>query len=334
MVLSPFLDSAGFAGMYSRGSLLNKALSMLRPVASRAAGLFRQENYDLVYAQREAMMFGPPIFEWLYSGARHVPLVLDLDDATYVPYVSPTYGRLASLLKFQGKTDALIDRSAIVICGNRFIAEYVRSRGREATVVPTVVDLDAFYPEKRVAGAVTQLGWIGTPSTFPSLASIFPVLERLARTHRFVLKIVGSGVSEIRVPNVDVHVLDWGLEREVNDFRSIDIGLYPITTSSSANQQWIKGKSGFKAIQYMAVGVPFVMSPVGVCAEMGDHGRTHFNASDENDWYNSLKALLESPDLRARMGAEGRKYAEENYNVRDQADVLADTLRSVVEDKG
>ena len=117
----------------------------------------------------------------------------------------------------------------------------------------TVVDNNIFTPIEK-ANDVPVLGWIGTHSTFSFLESLFPVLERLAKTHRFKLCIVGAGKKGIIVPGVDVEELDWKLERETSDFQSFDIGLYPITPSSSANEQWILGKSGFKAIQYMAVG--------------------------------------------------------------------------------
>ena len=103
----------------------------------------------------------------------------------------------------------------------------------------------------------------------------------------------------------------------------------PTTLSSSANEQWILGKSGFKAIQYLAVGVPFVMSPVGVCAEIGEVNVTHFNAVSPEDWYNSLSRLISDAALRKTMGADGRKYSLEHYSVSVQASVLAEAMKSV-----
>jgi glycosyltransferase involved in cell wall biosynthesis len=196
------------------------------------------------------------------------------------------------------------------------------------------VDLDEFRPRDLTPESVTPaLGWIGTPSTFPSLESIFPVLERLAKKHRFVLKVVGAGKSDIRIDGVTVENLEWELGRELSDFRSLDVGLYPIVTSRSADERWLQGKSGFKAIQYLAVGIPFAMSPVGVCAEIGEANVTHFNAERAEDWYNSLEELLSDGDLRSRMGAAGRKYALANYGLEKQADLLAEVLKDVVRRK-
>src|SRR5690606_13743334 len=116
------------------------------PFFRRLGEVFSAGKHDLLFVQREAMFFGPAIFEYLMQMAGGLPMVLDLDDATYVPYTSPSYGKLGSSLKFFGKADRLISRAAAVTCGNRFIAEYVESKGTPATVIPTVVDTDIFRP--------------------------------------------------------------------------------------------------------------------------------------------------------------------------------------------
>ena len=148
----------------------------------------------------------------------------------------------------------------------------------------------------------------------------------MATKHRFVLKIVGAGKTDISLKGIEILNLSWELDREVQDFQSLDIGLYPLTLSDSANEQWLLGKSGFKAIQYMAVGVPFVMSPIGVAQDLGEPGVTHFNASSEDDWYTHLDNLLSDSGLRLRVGEAGRGYSLENFTVEKQADLLASTF--------
>src|SRR5262249_43823831 len=161
--------------------VVGKAIGLMPPLLSRLFYTAKLNQFDALFVQREAMMFGPGVFEWLYSTIGRLPMVLDLDDATYVRYISPTYGRLGSLLKFMGKTDNLIKRSSLVVCGNRFIAEYVEGKGTPAVVVPTVVDLEEFRPRKITPeGGTLTVGWIGTHSTFPFLESIRSVLTDLA----------------------------------------------------------------------------------------------------------------------------------------------------------
>ena len=329
LTTKPFLDGVQFREFYTGRGIAGKALGLLKPLLRRVAGIAGAHKYDLLFVQREAMFFGPGVFEWIYKKAGNLPMILDLDDATYVSYVSPSYGRIGSFFKFFGKTDNLIKRADLVVCGNRFIAEYVQSKGAKAVVIPTVVDTDLFTPIEKT-NEIPVIGWVGTHSTFAFLESLFPVLEKLAKTQKFKLRIVGAGKKDINIYGVEVENLEWNMGREVADFQSFDIGLYPITLSSSANEQWILGKSGFKAIQYLAVGVPFVMSPVGVCAEIGEANVTHFNAVSPEDWYNSLYRLVSDATLRQAMGAKGRDYSVEHYRVAVQAAVLAKAMKSIM----
>ncbi len=326
--IRPFLDGDQFQSLYSGGGGLRKAAGLLPSVLGRFRDVISARRYDAVFVQREAMFFGPALFEWLIRRVGDLPMVLDLDDATYVPYKSPSYGSLGSAFKFFGKTDKLIDAAAAVVCGNRFIAEYVEARGSRAVVIPTIVDTEVFRPSDE-ENEVPVIGWIGTHSTFPSVESLFPVLQRLARKHRFKFKLVGTGKAEVSVPGVQIENLPWSLDREIEDFRSLDIGLYPIVTSPSASELWLKGKSGFKAIEYLAVGVPFVMSPVGVCAEIGVDRITHFNAESAEDWYTALNALLSDAAFRREMGSRGRQHSLESYTVEKWSAELAGVFFSV-----
>lgn len=330
LTVLPFLDKDEFAALYKKGQTARKAIRLLGSAQKRLFDAIKMRHADALFIQREAMLFGPPIFEWIYKKIAKCPIVLDLDDATYLSYVSPTYGRLGSMLKFFGKTDKLIDWSETVICGNPHIADYVENRGKPTVIVPTVVDTDKFYPIKKDETKTPVIGWIGTYSTFPMLSGIFPVLQNLSRKYEFTLKIVGAGKEKIELDGVRVENLDWKLERETSDFQSLDIGLYPLEITKSLNEEWLAGKSGFKAIQYMAVGIPFVMTPVGVCAEIGIENKTHFSASNKDQWYEALAKLLESFNLRAEMGKKAREYALEHYTVSQHAHIIAETLTNSI----
>lgn len=322
----PFIDSRLHGSLYQRSQWPRTAAGLALASVRRVRELWRARKADVLFVQREAMMFGPPVVEWLSINLHDCPMVLDLDDATYVSYKSPTYGRLGSTLKWFGKTNDLIRWSRLVTCGNREIAAYVSSKGRQAVVIPTVVDTASFRPlVERQESDVPVIGWIGTHSTFPYVKTIFPVLERLAREHRFRLRLVGTGEETPAIPGVEIENLPWKLEREIADFQSLDVGIYPIV-----EDEWSVGKSCFKAIQYMAVGVPFVVSPVGVCHEIAEPEQTHFVARTQDEWYSQLSRLLSDASLRRRMGAAGRDYAVTHYSTEIHAEKLAEALRSAV----
>jgi glycosyltransferase involved in cell wall biosynthesis len=187
-------------------------------------------------------------------------------------------------------------------------------------------------PSHRDSSDVVVLGWIGTHSTFPYLKGIFPVLQELAKTYSFKLKIIGAGQPSVNIPGVQVENSEWKLDREVRDFQSLDVGLYPIDPSLYATD-WAAGKSGFKAIQYMSVGIPFVASPVGAMAEIGQPGVTHLAAKTQEEWATALKLLLDDVDRRKKMGAAGREHVTKHYALLDQAEKLAQALHRVVKMK-
>ena len=350
LTIHPFLNSKLFEKLYRREALPLTALGLISAILRRSGDVLSASQADVVLVQREAMIFGPPLLEWLITCVMKRPMVLDLDDATYVSYTSPTYGDFGKSLKWFSKTDDLIRWATIVVCGNRSIAEYVSSKGARARIIPTVVDTEVFRPAcpggtdidpsanpsanasgtnkslHRTKGSRVVLGWIGTHSTFPYLESIFPVLTELAREYDFRLKVVGAGKDEITVPGLEVENLRWSLEREVRDFQSIDIGLYPIDASLYSGK-WAAGKSGFKAIQYMAVGVPYVATPVGASEELGEVGVTHFFASSPEEWRNALAELIVNANKRKQMGAAGRCHVTKQFALPSQADKLAAVLR-------
>jgi glycosyltransferase involved in cell wall biosynthesis len=320
----PFLDSSLYGSLYKRSEWPRTSLGLMLASVRRVRELWRARKADVLFVQREAMMFGPPLVEWLTVNLHHCPMVLDLDDATYVSYKSPTYGRLGSMLKWFSKTNDLIRWSRFVTCGNREIAAYVTSKGRPAVVIPTVVDTTCFRPlADRQVRDVPVIGWVGTHSTFPYVKTIFPVLERLAREHSFRLRLVGTGDNNVVIPGVEIENLPWKLDREIADFQSLDIGIYPIV-----EDDWSVGKSCFKAVQYMAVGVPFVVSPVGACQDIAESNQTHFVARNEQEWYEHLSRLLSDEALRQRMGEAGRRYAVQHYSIEAHVQKLAEVLRA------
>jgi glycosyltransferase involved in cell wall biosynthesis len=319
----PFLDGRAFAGLYDRARWKATTARLALAAARRIVDVARVRRYDVVLVQREAMLAGPPVVEAVASLRR--PLVLDLDDPTWVGYDSPTYGRLARVLKAPRKALWLIDHARAVTCGSPYVQRFVAARGARATLVPTVADPAVYRPRPRLRhGGRLVLGWIGTHSTWPYLAAILPAVEAVGRRHPVTLRVVGAGTDVPAVPGVDVDQRRWQLGREPADVAGFDVGLYPITEDA-----WSVGKSGFKSVQYLACGVPFVVSPVGAAAAIGVAGETHLAASDPGEWVDALDRLCGDDGLRRRLGEAGRRYALEHHTVERAAGALGGVLREV-----
>src|SRR5688572_2263890 len=80
VTLHPFLDSNEFAALYRSGSALQTAVGLTKASARRLADVMDARKADVIFIQREAMIIGPPIMEWLAMRLGSCPMVLDLDD--------------------------------------------------------------------------------------------------------------------------------------------------------------------------------------------------------------------------------------------------------------
>lgn len=326
VTVRPFLDAATYRTLYDRRAMGRTAVGLVTAAARRVGDLVRARRADAVLVQREAMIFGPPAVEILTAALGRCPLVLDLDDPTWISYDSPTYGALGRVLKWPGKTLTLIDRAAVVTCGSRRVVDFVTARGTTAFLVPPTIDTDHFRPRSTESGAVPVVGWIGTHSTAPYLQAVAPALAAVARHRPFRLRVVGAAPVQVSVPGVDTDNVEWSLAREAQDFAAMDVGLYPLP----ADDEWAAGKSALKSVQYLACGVPFVASPVGAAADIGLPGTTHLVATDRQDWESALGRLLTDEAARSQMGASGRRYALAHHTTQIGGRLMADAIRTAV----
>src|SRR5712691_10803499 len=65
LTIHPFIDAQLFARLYRRKALPGTALGLLKSALLRLPDVFRAHRVDVILVQREAMMFGPPLVEWL-----------------------------------------------------------------------------------------------------------------------------------------------------------------------------------------------------------------------------------------------------------------------------
>ena len=317
-----FEDEELRAVIYQPGRLPRKAALIVRALARRSRQLRDLRDFDAVYVLREAALLGPPFFERRIA-ASGVPLIFDFDDAVFVPYVSPSNGYL-SYLKFPGKTRAICRVAAHVMAGNDYLADYARAVNERVTVVPTTIDTERYVALlPKPASDPPVIGWTGSYSTAQHLRTLAPALRQLARRERFRLRVIGPPAFELE--GVDLEVLPWRSETEVEDLRPVDIGIMPLP-----DDPWSRGKCALKALQYMALGLPTVCSPVGVNSVIIRDGENGMLAATDDEWIEKLSTLLGSPDLRERLGRAGRATVEERYSAAAQAPRVYRVIESVV----
>ena len=322
VVFEPFADERLAKSLYERGRWTAKAAGMAAGLWRRFGEAWRAGEYDAVLLQREAALVGPAWSERLLH-ARQGAIVYDFDDAVYLPYVSPT-NRYLSYLKFPWKTRALCRMAAAVMAGNDHLAEYARRYNDRVSVVPSTVSLREYRPRPEpAAGRTPVVGWTGSHSSLPYLSLVREPLQELRRRRPFRLLVVG--VERFEVPGLEVECRPWSAQSEVRDLWDMDLGIMPLP-----DEPWARGKCGMKAIQYMGVGIPAVVSPIGANREIVEDGETGFHAATGAEWVEKLDLLLRDPGLRRRLGAAARERVARRYSAEAQAPRVAEILESVV----
>jgi glycosyltransferase involved in cell wall biosynthesis len=327
VTIAPFYDRAFFNLVYRRGHAVAKALRFVKQAAARVAAVASAAGYDAVFIYREAFPIGPPILETILDVIGR-PLVYDFDDAVFLPNTSEA-NRFVAALKHADKIGSVIARCDEVIAGNEFLATYARRFNPHVHVIPTSLDTDLFVPRVEPSpNAVLVVGWIGTPTTAPYLAPLVDTMSGLAREREYVWRIVGAA-DRVSASGVRIEQPEWSLDREVALFQSCDVGLNPLPDTD-----WARGKCGFKAIQFMACGVPVVASPVGVNGDIIQDGVNGFLAATPAEWREKIGRLLDDPDLRRRLGRAARATIEARYSLRVNAPRVAAVIRRALEQRG
>jgi glycosyltransferase involved in cell wall biosynthesis len=320
----PFEDEELHGLLYKPG-LMGKKLQRVTSGLGRRLSLVRKtKDYDLVYILREAALLGPPVFEKLIHQQR-VPIVFDFDDAVFVSYRSPSNGYL-SYLKFASKTKTICRIASHVMVGNPYLAEYARQVNDRVTVIPTTIDTEKYQvPPPKDSSGPPVIGWTGSHSTVQHLDTLRGALKKLAERESFRLRVIGTPTYECSP--IDVEAMRWRADTELEDLSTIDIGVMPLP-----DDKWSKGKCGLKALQFMALGIPTVCSPVGVNTDIIQDDQNGFIAATEDEWVDKLGRLLRSRELRQRLGHAGRATVEQKYSAVTQAPRVFEIFKSVLRD--
>ena len=313
-----FWSDRHWPAIYRKGQLPLKIYATIEGFLRRFLLLFVLARYDAILVHREATPIGWPWWEWAAAKIWGKILIYDFDDAVWLSNSSSSNARLVGGLKNHGKTAKIISWSQRVFAGNAFLAAYARQFSGRVDVVPTTIDTAHLHNrvKKHTATKLPMIGWTGTHSTLKQLMPLMPLLEKLHQTIPFKFLLIADQVPDA-LPDF-VNFKPWNKSTEIDDLLQLDIGIMPLFDTD-----WERGKCGFKALQYMALGIPSVVSDVGVNAEIVDDGVNGFLCeamplSNSVLWEKALTALLTDHALRASLGAAGRNTIIEKYSVKSQ----------------
>ena len=322
-IVRPFISSKFYKIIYKKGHRFKKIFYFFQSSVRRFFDLFTAMHCDIIFIHLEAFPFGPPFFEWILKKIGK-KIIYDLDDAIYLGKTSST-NRFLKFLKCPSKITKILTISNYVITCNEYLCNYAKKFNKNVKAIHTSVDINKFAPKIKKADDVDQditIGWIGSHTTASYLEELRNVFQQLCLKYKFTLKTIGAKEYDLKIPGVNVLNLDWHLENEIEEFQSLDIGVYPLPEN-----KWTLGKTGFKTIQYMSVGVPCVVSNVGSNQNIVEDGVNGFLAKTNEEWVEKLSRLIDDAGLRKRVGLAGRKTIIEKYSLQVNAPKLLEILQ-------
>ena len=279
-------------------------------IAARVPDVLATHRYDVVFLQRELVS----TFLTLEPLSKH-PRVLDVDDAIFLH----RGGRFA---------ERLARRCDLIVCGNDYLGDIFSQWNKNVRIIPTAVDTQRYVPKMtRGNRDCNVIGWIGTSGNFKYLYQIEPALsEVLKECPDVILRIIADAKPTFRrIQERRIDFIRWSPENEVKGIQGMSIGIMPLEDSA-----WARGKCSFKMLQYMACGLPVVVSPVGMNSHVLSMGSAGLGASTQEEWVEALVGLLGDEKKGASMGINGRSIVEKNFSIQVVAPCLGACLRELV----
>lgn len=279
-------------------------------------GLFRSltliKRGDIVYLQRAIANKYFFVIMAAYLLLFRRKMIFDFDDPVYVhtPFKTKIFAKMADV---------------VIVCthGQK---EWALTYNPNVHIFHIVVDFPAYqkftkqYEEKN---APLRIGWVGTGpehlANLQILASAFKkLLSQEAPPFTFVLigalknkKVYGlfENIPGLKTEFIDE--LDWknpeSVPREIQKF---DIGVLP----HRSDGVWNQNKTSLKILEYMACGIPSVVSAFGEMPYLIEDGVNGFLASTEEEWAEKLTKLLSDKNLRMKLGTAGQETVKEGYS--------------------
>lgn len=257
------------------------------------------------------------MLEWIIARLFGKKVIYDFDDAIWLTDKS-NESLLGRSLRWRSKVSSICKWSYKISCGNEFLGQYAARFNDNSVLNPTTIDTETLHNpilynvQKNQTRVV--IGWTGSHSTLKYLNLVEPALQQIQGKFPHVDVMVIAN----KEPSIDLkrlRFIKWSKESEIADLLTFDIGIMPLP-----DDQWSKGKCGFKALQYMALEIPAVVSPVGVNCKIIKHGINGYLCSSDDDWIMVLEKLIIDGEHRKRIGAAGRQTIIQAYSVSSNKD--------------
>ena len=308
---------------YQKGKVFYKAFIIFKGLIKRLVELYFDEKYDIIFVQRESIMLGTSFIERKYA-KRGVKLVFDFDDSIWIQNVSDA-NKMFRWLKNPSKTSKIISYASLVFAGNEYLKNYALKYNENVIIVPTTIDTNEYTRVKQKNKDEIVIGWSGSITTIQHFEYALPFLREIKNKYQNKVKFRVIGDANYINRELNIKGKEWNKTSEIEDLSEFDIGIMPLP-----DDEWANGRCGLKGLQYMALKIPTIMSPIGVNSQIISDGVNGMLASNVDEWVNKISQLIESSDLRNSIGEKARITVEEKYSVVSNRQIYLKSFKDLV----
>lgn len=310
--IRPFFNKETYRILYQAANTGKKILGIVKGFIFRTGSLFTIASAEYVFIYREAAPVGPPFFEWFIAKILRKKIIYDFDDAIWLTDKNKE-SVLVRVLRWRSKVASICRWSYKISCGNEYLCAYARQFNGQVIYNPTTIDTQnlhkrELYPVAKDLNKIV-IGWTGSHSTLKYLKSVEEGLNVLIKKYPALeLLVIADQPPLLDLKNV--RFIPWSYATEITGLLECDLGIMPLP-----DDLWAKGKCGFKALQYMALELPALASPIGVNANIIEHGKNGFLCSTPEEWMSAIEELISNKALREEMGKNGRKKVINEFSI-------------------
>jgi len=326
VVLKPFMTDRFWNIVYKKGHFIEKIFWTLYGYIRRFILLFTLRRYDVSYIFLWVTPFGATFFERMYCFVSK-KVIYDIDDLVYHKDHKSEANSFMAILKGRSKPILLMKKAHHVITCTPHLDNFVRQFNNNTSDISSTINTDTYVPVNTYSNEnQLTIGWSGSHSTSKYVYLLKEILLDLAKTYDFRLLVIGDPTFHIE--GLDCESIRWVEETEVRDLQRIDIGIYPLP-----DEEWVLGKSGLKALQYMALGIPTIASAIGANYRVIEDGISGSLVKTDEEWKKAFEMYLVNPELRKTHGLKARTRVEELYSVKANEPRYLKVINEVIQYK-
>jgi glycosyltransferase involved in cell wall biosynthesis len=327
ITISSFISENFWKIIYKKNHYLAKIIYTIYGYFRRIRDLFRIRKFDVVYVHLWVTPLGLPVFEWLISKLSK-KLIYDIDDMVFLGHSSEA-NKIIVKVKGTKKMILLMKKSNHVITCTPYLDQFVRQYNEKTTDISSTINTKIYIQRTDYSlNDIPILGWSGSYSTSKYLKILEPIfISLLNKGIKYQVLVIGDENFHFSDSRIPFTAIPWSRDKEVDNLNKIDIGLYPLP-----DEPWVYGKSGLKALQYMALGIPTIATAVGANFRIITDEENGFLIPINNLdlWEKRIIQLLNDKDLRERIGKKGRETVERFYSVEANKDKYLNILESMI----